>query len=402
MNVGMNMGMNTSMNVGEIQTTLQALRLDGWLLYDFHGLNPIARRVAGLGADRFATRRWFGLIPAQGEPIWLHHAIEAHLFTHLPGRRIPFVGYRELVEKLRGALAGTKRVAMEYAPEGVLPYVSRVDAGTIEMVRSAGAEVVSSADLVQSYEARWSEAGLASHRRASRGLTEVLHATFAEVAAAVTGGRAITEHSIQQFMCVQFRDRRLAHDPPIVAVNAHAGNPHYEPRSSGSAPIRRGDLLLLDLWCREEPEGSIWADITWMAFLGAEVPARHRAIWDIVAGARDAAVAFLKEGAALGKRIRGADVDDVARAYVRERGYADRFLHRTGHSIGVEVHGNGCNIDGLETVDDRTLIPRTGFSIEPGIYLDDFGVRSEIDVYMDERGIEVTTAVQDQIVPLLP
>jgi len=202
-------------------------------------------------------------------------------------------------------------------------------------------------------------------------------------------------------MCEQFRARRLVYDPPIVAVNAHSGNPHYEPRAEGSAPIKKNDLLLLDLWCREEPHGSIWADITWMAYLGKEVPPRHREIWDIVAGARDAAVSFLKEGASLGKRIRGADVDEVARNHVRERGYAERFIHRTGHSIGLEVHGNGCNIDGLETIDDRQLIPRTGFSIEPGIYLEDFGVRSEIDVYMDERGVEVTTAVQDRIIPLL-
>ena len=186
-----------------------------------------------------------------------------------------------------------------------------------------------------------------------------------------------------------------------MAVNAHAGNPHYEPRAEGSAPIRRGDLLLLDLWCREEPEGSIWADITWMAFLGPKVPEKHRAVWEVVAGARDAAVAFLREAVSRGKPIHGSEVDQVAREHVRAHGYADRFLHRTGHSIGFEVHGNGCNIDSLETVDERLLIPKTGFSIEPGVYLADFGIRSEIDVYLDERSVEVTTAVQDQIVPLL-
>ena len=290
---------------------------------------------------------------------------------------------------------------MEYVPGGAIPYVSRVDAGTIEMVRTAGAQVVSSADLAQSFEARWSEAALESHRRAARGLKEVLQATFDHVARAVRAKETITEYSVQQSMGEEFRRRRLVFEPPIVAVNAHSGNPHYEPRAEGSAPVRKGDLLLLDLWCREEPEGSIWADITWMAYLGKEVPARQREIWDIVAGARDAAVTFLKEGTSLGKRIRGADVDEVARNYVRERGHADRFIHRTGHSIGLEVHGNGCNIDSLETIDERQLIPRTGFSIEPGIYLADFGVRSEIDVYMDERGVEVTTAVQDHIIPLL-
>lgn len=389
------------MDLAGIQSTLKTLDLDAWLLYDFHGINPIARRVIGLAEDRFATRRWFGLVPATGEPVWLHHAIEAHLFTHLPGRRVPFVGYRELQEKLREMVKGVKRVAMEYVPGGAIPYVSRVDAGTIEMVRACGVQVVTSADLVQHFEARWSPDGLESHRRAARGLKEVLQATFDHVAQAVGNGRSITEYSAQQFMCEQFRSRGFHHDPPIVAVNAHSGNPHYEPRPQDSAPIRKGDLLLLDLWCREQPEGSIWADITWMAYLGKDVPARQREIWDIVAGARDAAVSFLKEGTALGKRIRGADVDEVARKHIRERGYADRFIHRTGHSIGLEVHGNGCNIDSLETLDERQLIPRTGFSIEPGIYLDDFGVRSEIDVHMDERGVEVTTAVQDHIIPLL-
>jgi Xaa-Pro aminopeptidase len=390
------------MKLDIIQSSLREVQLPAWLLYDFHGCNPIARHVAGLGPDRFATRRWFGLLPQVGEPVWLHHAIEAHLFTDLPGRRVPFVAYRELVEKLRDMLSGIDRVAMEYSPAGVIPYVSRVDAGTIEMVRSAGPQVVSSADLVQLCEARWSAEGLASHRRAAQGLREVLQATFQEVAASVSAGREPSEHAIQQFMLGQFRSRRLFADPPIVAVNAHAGNPHYEVHEQGSAPIRRGDLLLLDLWCREEAEGSIWADITWMAYLGAKVPDRQREIWEIVAGARDAAVAYLKESVARGKRVRGSEVDEVSREHVRARGYADRFLHRTGHSIGFEVHGNGCNIDSLETIDERHLIPRTGFSIEPGIYLADFGIRSEIDVYLDERSVEVTTAVQDQIVPLLP
>jgi Xaa-Pro aminopeptidase len=389
------------MNLETIQGSLKELGLPAWLLYDFHGSNPIARHVAGLGPERLVTRRWFGLLPASGEPTWLHHAIEAHLFADLPGKRVAFVGYKELQERLREMLKGLDRVAMEYVPLGAIPYISRVDGGTIEMVRAAGPQVVSSADLVQYCEARWSAEGLASHRRAAQGLREVLQATFQEVGSKVGAGQEPTEHAIQQFMMDQFRARKLFAEPPIVAVNAHAGNPHYEPRATGSAPIRRGDLLLLDLWCREEKEGSIWADITWMAFLGPKVPEKHREVWDIVAGARDAAVAFLKETVARGKSVHGAEVDEVTRDHIRQRGYADRFLHRTGHSIGFEVHGNGCNIDALETIDDRKLIPRTGFSIEPGIYLPEFGIRSEIDVYMDERTVEVTTAVQDQIVPLL-
>jgi Xaa-Pro aminopeptidase len=270
------------------------------------------------------------------------------------------------------------------------------------MVRAAGPEVVSSADLVQFIEARWTKEGLASHRRAAQGLKEVLRATYDEVAQVVGAGRPIDEYAVQQFMGEQFRARRLHYDPPIVAVNANAGNPHYEPHPKKSAPLRKGDLLLTDLWCREEPEGSIWADITWMAHLGSTVPDRQREIWEIVAGARDAAVAFMKEGVAAGRRILGSEVDDVTREHIRSRGYGEYFLHRTGHSIGFEVHGNGCNVDGLETIDARQLIPHTGFSIEPGIYLPEFGVRSEIDVYMDEGSVEVTTIVQDAIVPLLP
>lgn len=389
------------MDLTRIQSSLRELELDAWLLYDFHNINPIARRVIGLGPDRFATRRWFGLVPRSGEPTWLHHAIEAHLFADLPGRRIPFVGYAELRDRLGRILQGSRRVAMEYVPGGAIPYVSRVDAGTIELVRAHGVEVVSSADLAQHFEARWSPEGLASHRRAARGLGEVRRAAFEEAARAVREGRSLTEYALQQFMGDQFRRRKLFFEPPIVAVNAHSGNPHYESRPRDSAPIRKGDLLLLDLWCREEADGSVWADITWMAYLGSQVPDRFREIWGIVAGARDAAVAFLKDASARNRAIRGAEVDLVARDYVRARGHADHFIHRTGHSIGLEVHGNGCNIDSLETVDERRLIPRTGFSIEPGIYLEDFGVRSEIDVYLDEGGPEVTTEVQDRIVTLL-
>jgi Xaa-Pro aminopeptidase len=389
------------MDVPHIQAILHELGLDGWLLYDFHGSNPIARQVIGLGSDRFATRRWFGLIPASGEPVWLHHAIEAHLFSDQPGRRLSFVGFRELKVKLAEILTGLEKVAMEYAPGGSIPYVSRVDAGTIELVRAAGPEVVSSADLVQLFESRWSDAGLASHRRAAQGLREVLQATFDMVARSVRDRASIDEFGVQQFMADQFRRRNLVFEPPIVAVNANSGNPHYEPRPSGSAPVREGDLLLTDLWCREEKEGSIWADITWMSYLGSQVPDRFQEIWEIVAGARDAAVDFLRAGMKQGKQMRGAEVDDVSRRHIQDRGYGEYFLHRTGHSIGREVHGNGCNIDNLETIDERLLIPRTGFSIEPGIYLKDFGVRSEIDVYMDPRRVEVTTDVQEQIIPLL-
>jgi Xaa-Pro aminopeptidase len=389
------------MNIAEIQKALTAAELDGWLLFDFHEINPIARRVAGLGDRHMITRRWFGLLPAKGEPTWLHSAIEAHVFEGLPGSRVAYVGWRELESHLKGLLTNHKRVAMEYSPGGAIPYVSRVDAGTLEIVRSCGVEVVSSADLVQFFEARWSPEALASHRRAARHLDEIVVRTFNEVAQAVGSGRTPTEHEIQRFMLDGFRERSLVTEPPIVAVNANAGNPHYEPTEKGSAPIRSGDLLLLDLWARENSESAVFADITWMGFVGRTVPTRYEDVWKAVAGARDAAIQYVQETVKSGKILRGCDVDDVARAVIQDRGYGRFFIHRTGHNVGREVHGNGANLDNLETRDERRLIPGTGFTIEPGIYLPEYGIRSEVNLYVSEKAAEVTTSVQDRITPIL-
>ena len=389
------------MDVLEIQKALAAAELDAWLLFDFHGMNPIAGRVASMGAGRFVTRRWFGLVPARGEPTWLHSAIEPHVFTELPGHKISYVGWRQMEEQLGKLLTGFKRVAMEYSPGGAIPHVSRVDAGTLEMVRGFGVEVVSSADLVQFFEARWSPEALASHRRAARHLDEIVVRTFAEVAEAVESGRSSTEHEIQQFMAETFRERDLVAQPPIVAVNTNAGNPHYEPTAQRSSPIKNGDLLLLDLWCREKGDEAVYADITWMGFVGRTVPGRYNDAWEAVSGARDAAVAYVLESTRAGGILRGCDVDDVARSFIRDRGYERFFIHRTGHNIGREVHGNGANIDNLETRDERRLIPGTGFTIEPGVYLPEYGIRSEVNLYVSEKGAEVTTSVQDRITPIL-
>jgi Xaa-Pro aminopeptidase len=389
------------MNLSEIQKALKTAELDAWLLFDFHGINPIASRVAGLGEGHMITRRWFGLIPAQGEAVWLHSAIEAQVFGALPGRKVPYVGWRQLEEKLKEILSGKRRVAMEYSPGGAIPYVSRVDAGTLELVRACGAEVVTSADLVQYFEARWSPEALASHRRSARHLDEIVIRTFSEVARAVEGGRTPTEYEIQHFMMESFEERDLLCEPPIVAVNANAGNPHYEPTERSSAPIRSGDLLLLDLWCREKGAEAVFADITWMGFVGRSVPSRYDDVWSAVAGARDAAVRYVLEGAQSGKILRGCDVDDVARAFIRDRGYETFFIHRTGHNVGRDVHGNGAHLDNLETRDERRLIPGTGFTIEPGVYLPEYGIRSEVNLYISEQGAEVTTSVQDRITPIL-
>jgi len=389
------------MNLLEIQKALVASEMDAWLLFDFHGMNPIAARVAGLSGGHMITRRWFGLIPSSGEPVWLHSAIEAHVFSELPGRKVAYVGWRQLEEYLRGLIQGHRRVAMEYSPGGAIPYVSRVDGGTLEMVRTCGAEVVSSADLVQFFEARWSPEALASHRRSARHLDEIVQSTFHEIAQAVGSGRNRTEHEIQQFMLELFRKRDLMAEPPIVAVNANAGNPHYEPVEGRSASIKNGDLVLLDLWCREKGDSAVFADITWMGFVGKTVPTRYDDVWQAVAGARDVAIAYVLDAVKDGKILRGCDVDDVARAFIRDRGYERFFIHRTGHNVGREVHGNGAHLDNLETRDERRLIPATGFTIEPGVYLPEYGIRSEVNLFIAERGAEVTTSVQDRITPIL-
>jgi Xaa-Pro aminopeptidase len=389
------------MNLSEIQKALKHAELDGWLLFDFHGINPIASRVAGLGEGHMITRRWFGWIPTQGEAVWLHSAIEGQAFGSLPGRKIAYVGWRQLEEKLRELVKGSRRIAMEYSPGGAIPYVSRVDAGTLEMIRGCGPEVVTSADLVQFFEARWSPEALASHRRSARHLDEIVVKTFGEVARAVAGGRTPSEREIQQFMIDSFAERGLVCEPPIVAVNANAGNPHYEPTDEHSALIRSGDLLLLDLWCREKEAEAVFADITWMGFVGKSVPGRYDDVWRAVAGARDAAIQYVLDSAKSGKMLRGCDVDDVARAFIRDRGYERFFIHRTGHNVGREVHGNGAHLDNLETRDERRLIPGTGFTIEPGVYLPEYGIRSEVNLYISENGAEVTTSVQDRITPIL-
>jgi Xaa-Pro aminopeptidase len=392
------------MQLDAIQAALREARLDGWLLYDFRGSNPIARRLAGFAPEAHLTRRWFGWIPASGEPTWLHHAIEAQPFATHPGRRLSYAGWRELESHLSSILSGGPRVAMEYSPGNAIPYVSRVDAGTLEMVRAAGARVETSADLVSRFEATWSEAGLASHRRAAAILARCARETHAHLAASARRGEEPTEYEVQQRMAAFLRGEGLFLDgEPIVAVDAHASNPHYAPPAEGSARIRRDQVVLLDLWGRLAAEDdAISADITWMAFLGERVPEEVQRVWEAVAGARDAAVAFLQERSAAGAAIHGREADDVAREFLRARGLDAHFIHRLGHSIAREVHGNGANLDHFETRDERRLLPRTGFSIEPGVYLPErFGVRSEIDAYWGPKGIEVTTEVQRALPALL-
>lgn len=379
-----------TMDLQEVQAQLKARKLDGWLLYDFQGLNPIARKLLGL-QDAMLTRRWFCWIPAQGPMTFLCHSIERQGFEQQPASSVLFSSWEEMQAGLERLLQGSSRVAMEYSPQCFIPYVSRVDAGTLELVRSLGKTVVSSADLVQYFEARWSREQLQTHLEASRLLMDVLFETFNQVREATGNRRHLTEYELQQSMCQRYRERGLeSSSPPIVAVNRNSGNPHYEPSSEGSEPIRPGDLLLIDFWAKLSRPQAVYADYTWVAFLGESIPDRIVRVWDVVREARDRTLEFVRSKTSRRTAVRGWEVDGVARQVISRAGFGQYFIHRTGHSIGESDHGNGANMDGLETRDERLLIPHTCFSIEPGIYLPDFGIRSELNVYLGEGELLVT------------
>jgi Xaa-Pro aminopeptidase len=387
-------------DIPRIQKALREERIDGWLLYDFHGLNPIAGNLVGLPPGKFLTRRWYYFIPAEGQPEGLFHAIEVSHFGGAPGRRSTYRSWQEIEAGLARMLRGARRVAMEYSPECAIPYISRVDAGTVELVRRLGPEVVSSADLVSAFEARWTPERLASHLEAADLLYRFKDEGFAELGRRLRAHGATDEYSIQQFLWERFQRAGLESDsPPIVSVNAHSADPHFIATADDHDEIRPGDFVLFDMWGRMARPGSVYADITWTGFCGPEPPARHREIFEIVRGARDAAIRFVRDRHAAGELPCGWEVDEVARGHIRERGYERQFLHRTGHSINFEVHGNGAHIDNLETRDERRILTDTCFSIEPGVYLEgEFGVRSECDVYVDAGGVRVTGPLQTEIV----
>jgi Xaa-Pro dipeptidase len=385
-----------------IQQELRSAGLDAWLFYDFHHRDPIAARVLGLRDGGMGTRRWFYLIPSRGTPRKLVHRIESGALDTLPGRKLLYASLDELNKNLPRLLGRARKVAMQYSRRNAIPYVSLVDAGTVEMVRAAGCTVMTSADLVQKFEACWSAEQYRSHVQAGRMIDRVTRGAFAHAAASVRAGVRLTEYDLQVWILEKFRAHRITtQEPPIVAVGPHTGDPHYEPRAARSAPIRAGDLLLLDVWGKLDRPGSVYYDITWVGYLGDKVPGKYTEIFGYVREARDCAIAFVQQAVAAGRVIKGWQVDSVAREVIRKSGYARYFLHRTGHNIGQEVHGNGANMDSLETHDSRTVLPQTCFSIEPGIYLKDFGVRSEVNVYVDQAQARVTGPVQTGILPLL-
>lgn len=406
--------------VAEIQTALRAARLDGWLFYDFRGSDPLAPRILMLGEHASGTRRWFYYIPASGQPTKIVHSIERYKLDTLPGRRLIYRGWQEQHSYLRETLSSVAadvspasaaerparkpvHIAMQYSPMNDIPYMSRVDAGTIELVRSFGSEPVTSAELVQQFEAVWTPAQKQSHLEASDKTHRIIMEAFAEIARRIRAEKPVTEYDIQQLIARRWDEEGMLPEQGIVAVNANAANPHYAPTREVTQPIKRGDFVLLDVASKLKKPGAVFTDQTWTGYVGETVPDEFTRIFNIVREARDSAVEFVRKNVRAGKSIRGAEIDDVSRGVIQRAGYGEQFTHRTGHSIGEEVHGNGVNIDNFETRDSRRLIPGIAFSIEPGIYLEGkFGVRSEIDVYVAEKDIEVTgQPIQTEIVPIL-
>jgi Xaa-Pro dipeptidase len=390
-----------SLNIAEMQADLRAAKLDGWLFYDFRGRDPIAHRILGLPPG-MRTRRWFYFVPAKGPAKKLVHKIETGSLATMPGETLCYAAQKELRENLKKMLGRAKKIAMQYSPKNAIPYVAMVDAGTIELVRSAGAKVLSSADLVQKYEACWSKEQLESHLAAGRAIDRIVREAFEHAARSVRGKTPLAEYDLQQWILRKFAEAGLeTEEGPDVAVNANASDPHYGPAREKSSQIREGDLLLLDVWAKQKKAGSVYYDITWMGYLGATVPEKYVKIFNVVRNARDRAVDVIRASVSAGKPLQGWQVDEAARRVVEKAGYGKYFFHRTGHNIGESVHGNGVNMDGLETFDERHLIPRTCNSVEPGIYLPEFGIRSEVDVYVGEKQAQVTGAVQSEILPLL-
>jgi Xaa-Pro dipeptidase len=390
-----------SFDLQGMQSDLRVAKLDGWLFYDFRGRDPIAQDILKL-PESMRTRRWFYFIPAKGTPRKLVHKIEAESLAAVPGETLYYAQQDELRKNLGKMLGRAKNVAMQYSPKNAIPYVSTVDAGTIELVRSAGVKVVSSADLVQKYQACWTSEQLEGHLAAGVAIDRIIREAFQHVAKCVREKIALSEYDLKEWMLKEFEAAGImTEEGPDVAVGAHASDPHYGPLPGKSAPIREGDLLLLDVWGKKKTSGSVYYDVTWMGFLGAQVPDKYAKVFGILRQARDRAIELIRLSVVAGKPLQGWQVDKAARGVIEKAGYGKYFFHRTGHSIGERVHGNGVNMDGYETHDVRHLIPGTCNSIEPGIYLKDFGMRTEVNMYIGEREARVTGAIQKEVLALL-
>jgi Xaa-Pro dipeptidase len=389
-------------DISRIQKELKAAGCDGWLFYDFRNSDQIAYEVLGLEFGKFTTRRWFYWIPAQGEPARLVSPVESGKLDPLPGAKLVYRSWRELHACLKQALGGAKRIAMQYSPNANIPYVAMVDAGTVELIRSFGYQVVSSADLVQTFQAVLDEAQFASHVEAGARVQKIKDEAFLHVGTELRAGRTLTPYDVQQFIARRFGEEGLtcSAEYPIVGTNEQPADPHFEPTPANARPIRKGDTLLIDLWAKLEKPGAVFYDITWCGFVGAKPPAKYVEIFTVVRDARDAALKLVRDRFGVRAPVHGWEVDDVCRAVVDKAGYGQYFVHRTGHSIGENVHGNGVNIDNLETRDERLLVPGVCFSIEPGIYLaGERAARSEINVFITPQGkVEVAGEMQKHLV----
>jgi len=370
-----------------VQAAIRENRVDGWLLYDFRGLNVLARRVIGMTPDAHATRRWFYFIPSSGEPKKLVHRIEQGVIGHLPGSSTVYLRWQELEAGVQALVTGSKTIAMEYTPRNANPYVSRVDGGTIELVKSFGVSIVSSGDLIQAFEATWDDEQWAMHLEAAKHTRSAYDVAFAFIAERIAAKGQVLETEVQQRIMQHFAEHKMVTDhPPIVGQGPHSGDPHYAPGPGSDAPIKKNDFVLIDLWAKLDKPRSVYSDLTRTAFVGSQVPTQYTKIFNIVAAARDAGIHCVKQAYAAGRRLQGWEVDKATRDVIDKAGYGEFFCHRTGHSIGQETHGNGANMDNLETREERLVMRRTCFSIEPGIYLPEFGVRSEVNVFVDKDG----------------
>lgn len=390
--------------IARIQAELAKAGIDGWLFFDFHNRDPISYRILGLEFGKFTSRRWFYLVPKSGQPVKLVSAVEAGKLDALPGEKRVYRSWRELLDHLRGMLDGLSTVAMQYSPRGDVPYVSIVDAGTVELVRAAGVEVVSSAPLVQVFEAVLTPEQLESHVKAGEKIHRIKDEAFALVSQKVRGGHVITPYDVQQFIVRRFEEEGLTcqGEYPIVGTNEQPADPHFEPTPENARPIKLGDTLLVDLWAKLKEPNAVFYDITWCAFVGENPPVKYSEIFRLACQARDAALALVQERFAQGQPLAGYEVDDAARQVIEKAGYGPYFVHRTGHNIGTEVHGNGANLDNLETRDNRLLVPGLCFSIEPGIYLPgEMAVRTEINVFITHDGKpQVYGPIQKELVLL--
>jgi Xaa-Pro aminopeptidase len=387
-----------------IQNAIASLGFDGWLLYDFRGLNVLARRIVGISSDAMLSRRWFYFIPAKGEPLKLVHHIEPHALDGLPGPAQKYLRWQELEAGVKNLVAGARKVAMEYVPRNANPYVSRVDAGTVELVRSFGVEVLPSGDLVQMFEACWDDEQWAMHLEAAQHTRSAYDVAFKFIADRVRRAGSVRETEVQQSIMDHFQKHHMVTDhPPICAVGPHSGDPHYSPGPDSDGTIKEGDFVLIDLWAKMDRPRSVYSDLTWTCFVEKDVPERFTKIFQIVASARDAGIAKVQEAFKNRTPLQGWQVDQATRAVIEKAGYGQYFCHRTGHSIGQETHANGANMDNLETREERRVLPRTCFSIEPGIYLPEFGVRSEVNVFVDkDEKVHVTGGPpQTEVVAIL-